>query len=286
MVNSVDVSYRPGAMPRALNEREVLYRKLVDGTLKTPDTWEVALSAGADKRETFERLMADRHLGALAFLRNLRNMKAAGISDATLAGYATSLDVERVLPFRFVAAARAVPALEPMLESLMLRCLEGAEKLRGRTAIVIDNSGSMYGTGISQRSDMDRSDAACALAILLREVCAECFVVGFGNHAEIIAPRRGFALRDAIKAGPGGGTLTAKALALAAAEKYDRIIVVTDEQSHEAIGPPAKGARGYFINVATYQNGIGYGAWTHIDGWSEAVIDYIREAERSETQQD
>jgi len=29
--------------------------------------------------------------------------------------------------------------------------------------------------------------------------------------------------------------------------------------------------------VASAQNGVGYGAWTHIDGWSEAVIDYITE---------
>jgi hypothetical protein len=31
--------------------------------------------------------------------------------------------------------------------------------------------------------------------------------------------------------------------------------------------------------VASYKNGVGYGAWTHIDGWSELVIEYIRELE-------
>ena len=31
------------------------------------------------------------------------------------------------------------------------------------------------------------------------------------------------------------------------------------------------------------KNGVGYGAWAHIDGWSEAVIEYIREPERSGT---
>jgi 60 kDa SS-A/Ro ribonucleoprotein len=25
---------------------------------------------------------------------------------------------------------------------------------------------------------------------------------------------------------------------------------------------------------------VGYGQWTHIDGWSEAVVDYVRELER------
>lgn len=30
---------------------------------------------------------------------------------------------------------------------------------------------------------------------------------------------------------------------------------------------------------APYKHGIGYGAWTHIDGWSEAVLSYIGAAE-------
>lgn len=33
------------------------------------------------------------------------------------------------------------------------------------------------------------------------------------------------------------------------------------------------------INVASYRNGVGYGAWNHIDGWSEAVLSYLIELE-------
>jgi hypothetical protein len=33
--------------------------------------------------------------------------------------------------------------------------------------------------------------------------------------------------------------------------------------------------KGYVINVASNRNGVGYGQWIHIDGWSEAVVDYI-----------
>jgi 60 kDa SS-A/Ro ribonucleoprotein len=36
------------------------------------------------------------------------------------------------------------------------------------------------------------------------------------------------------------------------------------------------------INVASNRNGVGYGAWTHVDGWSEAVVDYIAELEAGE----
>jgi hypothetical protein len=42
---------------------------------------------------------------------------------------------------------------------------------------------------------------------------------------------------------------------------------------------PAPNGVGYVINVASARNGVGYGAWTHVDGWSEAVVDYIRSLE-------
>lgn len=266
-----------------LNTHERLYKRLVDGELVTPDTWEVALSDGADKKATFERLMAEKKLGALAFLRNLRNMTQAGISTSALAGYASALNVERVLPFRFIAAARAVPQLEPVLEPLMLKCLESQDKLPGRTVLMVDVSGSMDDR-ISGKSDLKRLDAACGLAILLRETCAEVVVCTFSHNLVGVPPRRGFALRDAVvNSQQHGGTYLGAALNALhanAQNTYDRIIVITDEQSADR--PSAPRGKGYVINVASHKNGVGYGAWNHIDGWSEAVIDYIREFEKSE----
>ena len=130
------------AKPGTKDQSET-WAQLMNGTLAAPDTWEVALSSGADKRETFERLMVERKLGALAFLRNLRNMVQAGVPNDTIRLYASTLDVSRVLPFRFLAAARAVPKLEPMLEVLMLRALAGRPKLAGPTAVLVDVSGSV-----------------------------------------------------------------------------------------------------------------------------------------------
>ena len=61
----------------------------------------------------------------------------------------------------------------------------------------------------------------------------------------------------------------------------DRVIVVTDEQSHDGIAAPWV-PRSYVVNVAPYQPGVGYrNGWNHIDGWSERVLDYIAETERA-----
>lgn len=270
---------RKEGVQRNLNERESLFLKLVNGTLETPDTWEVALSGGADKKETFERLMAEKKLGALAFLRNLRNMHGAGVAKETVAAYTEGLKVERVLPFRFITAARIVPQWEDVLEPLMMKCLESQDKLPGRTVLLVDVSGSMD-YQLSAKSDTTRMDAAMGLGVLVREVCENAEIFTFSDGVALIPPRHGFALRDAMKnSQPHRGTrLQAAVTAINAEVPYDRIIVITDEQAHDGAGTP-KGM-GYVVNVASNQHGVGYGAWTHVDGWSEAVIDYIRELER------
>ena len=66
---------------------------------------------------------ASSKLGALALLRNLRNMKEAGVDeDLVLAALRYDED-GRVLPFRFLAAARYAPQWEEALEQAMLKCV-------------------------------------------------------------------------------------------------------------------------------------------------------------------
>lgn len=259
-------------------EQAGVWKALAEGTLATPDTWEAALSGGADKRETWTRLMSERKLGALALLRNLRNMHAAGVDRALIREALAAMNVSRILPFRFIAAARHAPELEPDLEQAMFRAAAELPKLPGRTALVVDHSGSMTGAPVSRRSELDRFEAASALAILAREQCEDVVVIVFATTAAIVPARRGFALRDALAQGPSGGTNTEVAKKLADREGYDRVIIITDEQSHQTISAPQ--GRGYVVNVAPYEHGIGYGEWTHIDGWSEAVLAYIGAAER------
>ena len=132
---------------------------------------------------------------------------------------------------------------------------------------------------LSKRSEMQRTDAAYGLAVLVREIAERAAVYSFSDRVVEVPARRGFALRDAIDASQKhSGTLLGNAVeSLNKNERYDRLIVITDEQAHDTVRAP-KG-KGYVINVASYKNGVGYGKWTHIDGWSEAVIAYIRALE-------
>lgn len=275
-----DVLFMVHAKP-ANDEQAALWKRLVEGKLVEPDTWEVALSSGANKRETFERLLRDGKLGYLALLRNLRNMQQAGVDpslvfDALLAGAAKS----KALPFRYVAAARAVPAWEPKIDEAMQLALGSLDKLPGTTAVLIDTSPSMR-VPLSSKSDLTRMDAAFALAILLRGICADARVFAFSNTTAEVPARSGMALVDAIRqAVPSSGTLLGRAVAhvAKAVKNADRLIVFTDEESQDVV--PAPHCKGYMVNVATTKNGVGYGDWTSISGFSEAVVQYIAASER------
>jgi 60 kDa SS-A/Ro ribonucleoprotein len=261
--------------------QSALWKRLVEDQLATPDTWEVALSSGADKRQAWERLLSENKLGALALLRNLRNMAEVQVDEQAIRNALSRMKTERVLPFRFIAAARYAPQWEAELEQAMFRALqgqtsEGQARLPGKTVLLVDVSGSMDAQ-LSRRSEMRRNDAAYGLAVLLREIAEQVSIYSFSDELVLAPARRGFALRDALNASQlHNGTSLGKALG-GITEKYDRLIVITDEQSHDAVPNPK--ARGYVINVASYQNGVGYGRWTHIDGWSDSVIEYIRAAE-------
>lgn len=285
------------------DEQAALWKRVLDRTLATPDTWEVALSAGADKKATFERLIREHRLGYLALLRNLRNMTGAGVDIGLLReAVIARRGAERVLPFRYVAAARACPQLEPAIDQALSEAIAEMPVLPGRTAVLVDVSGSMNAR-LSARSDLTRMDAAATLASAL---AGDMRVFTFSNEVVEVPPRRGMAGVDVVvKSQPAGGTLLFEAVAeVGRRMTYDRMIVITDEQASQSVAMAAqqaafrsapslaarlfgKGAqepvvampeprgRGYVINVASNRNGVGYGPWTHIDGFSETVLRFI-----------
>lgn len=266
------------AHPKPADEEQAaLFKRVAERQLVTPDTWEVSLSGGSDKKETFERLIREGKLGYLALLRNLRNMMDAGcdrqlVSDAIVARKGAEL----VFPFRYVAAARACPQLEPVIDQALCEAVASGPRLSGVTAILVDVSGSMD-TKLSGKSDLTRLDAAAALASVVN---GDIRVFTFSERVVEVPPRRGMSGVDAvIRSQPHSGTYLGAAIDLINKQvPHDRLIVITDEQSHDRVTDPIA-KKAYMINVASAKNGIGYGKWVHVDGFSESVIRYIHESE-------
>ncbi len=279
------------------DEQAATWKKLVDGTLESPETWEVMLSSGKNKCQTFEQLIREEKLGYIALLRNLRNMVDSGVdkkivTDAILGGAKNS----RALPFRFITAARHAPDFEPQLDMAIQVAVADLPKCTGRTLLVVDISGSMA-QSLGGKTEISRIDAACGVAMIIREQCEDATIYATAgcDHArkhatEKVPPRHAFALRDAIvnlgvpgKLGGGGIFLVQCMNYIADHEKkpFDRVIVISDEQDCdvgvEASKAKKLGTHNYIVNVGSYKPALpvtGAG-WVRVSGFSERILDWI-----------
>lgn len=265
----------------ALTVHEKLYSDLIEGTLASPETWENRLSRGEDAKTVWTEMLEAKQLGALAFIRNFRNMDQAGVSKDLIREYSKTVKVERILPFQFITSARMNPMYEDILEAMMFRCLEGIPKRKGTTKVLVDISGSM-GERLSARGETTRLDVAYGLAILARELYEDVKICSFSHQVVQVPPRRGFALRDAIhNSQQHGGTYLGAAVETVTKTPSARLIVITDEQSHDRVGT-AKNTKGaYMINVAASNKTVAYGPWVSLTGWSEHILTYIDRYEES-----
>jgi len=292
--------------PRPKDQKtSALYKKILDNTLETPDTWEVALSTGKDKKESWERLISEKKLGALAFLRNLRNMEQVLVSPSVIRQGFNTINSKWLLPLNYLSSAKYAPRWEREIEELMFRGMKQTPKLPGYTIFVVDVSGSMHG-GISGKSEFDRLDVAGAMAMFASEVCERVSVyVTAGNdptrvhRTEIIPARRGFGLVEIIKKSMytmgGGGIFTRQCLEYIKEKENgvipDRIMIFSDSQDCDHPSrriPKPFGKRNYIIDVSAHAHGVNYdGLWTaEISGWSEHFIPFIASLEGINLQTD
>ena len=285
------------------DEQSALWKRVIDGQLAVSDTWEVAISAcgndNAKKAEAFTRLLTEKtkdgetgkefnKMGDLAFLRNLRKMKEVGVSDDLIRQSFRDRRWGWIIPYQFITAASHNPAFEDVLEEAMFKCLGEQEAIEDKVALLVDVSGSMN-AAISGKSEVNRYEVAASLAILLREVCNDVKLYTFDNYLRAVPPRRGFALRDAIRKEVGGGTNMWSAIREAGKERRNRVmVVITDEQTMDSGSfSDANADLLVIINVASYENGVGYGKGAvHINGWSDSVIAWLREYLKAEMKEE
>lgn len=177
-------------------------------------------------------------MGFMARLRNLRNFDEAGVSDAVAAGVAAGLADpaavarSRQLPMRFLAAYQAASSLRwaESLERALQASLSNVPALSGRTLILVDRSGSMFGR-LSRRATLTSADAAAIFGAGLALRAEEADLVQFGTDHQQVRVRRGDALLRVLDRFTNmGGTNTAKAVRKNY-RRHDRVVIVTDEQT-------------------------------------------------------
>jgi 60 kDa SS-A/Ro ribonucleoprotein len=152
--------------------------KLVKGTLEVSDTRETELSANGNTVESRKRLLKEEKLGALAFIRNLRNMMQCGIEHAELALYLEKLDFKKLFPFQVIQAADicikdcALNEKSTLYKVLDRKIHDSFDKFAklfdGKVAIGIDNSGSMDSV-INSKSKLMRDRMAAYYGVCLQE---------------------------------------------------------------------------------------------------------------------
>lgn len=287
--------------PKARDEYEQeLFKKVADRALKTPDTWEVALSGGADKKETWERLIAERKLGGMAMLRNLNNMKKASVDKKFINEGLNNLNGTMLLPLDFLKAARMAPDFTSQISDAMVNSYKNLPKLPGKTLFIVDVSGSM-GRITSAGTRFSRLDQAAAMAMLAANQCEDFELVltagsdaqRKGQHEWIQYPKKGFDLCKTIGARldyssgkflGGGGIFTRQCLEWCQENfkdmEFDRIIVFSDSQDCDYADkriPNPFAKNNYIVDVSSHQHGVNYkGKWTaEITGWSEHFLTYI-----------
>ncbi|MBF9073683.1 TROVE domain-containing protein [Streptacidiphilus fuscans] len=200
-------------------------------------TWEMLAGwlQGPMDRDAWETVIPS--MGYAALLRNLRNFDEAGVSDEVAQAVATKLaDREQVgrsrqFPFRFLAAYKHAPSVRWSwpLEQALGHSLANVPALKGRTLVLVDRSGSMFG-GISEKTQLNRADSAAVFGVAVALRAEQADLVQFGSsHSTVPLARGESVLRVLERFGSLGGTNTAEAVR-AYYRGHDRVLIITDEQ--------------------------------------------------------
>jgi hypothetical protein len=275
-------------------------------------TWEVAISHFGNKAEVWNAL----DLPFMAGLRNLRNLLETGAYQALDSVVEKLKDEKAVLkskqfPFRFYSAYREVSSLSNVsreYQQKVLRALEIAlflsvknlPKLDGRTAIIVDTSGSMHNS-ISKNSVVEYIDIATLMGSIARYVSDESLVVAFGTTAKVVPLSRDSGIlknMETIKnTDVGHATYVEEALKLLEKNDYvpDRILLFSDMQVYsegymssvvESVNrylAKNKTTKFYSFDLAGYGTAIQPAQKQRVflfSGWSEKMLEYIAMAEK------
>jgi hypothetical protein len=192
--------------PKPTEKNKVALEKLINGTLTSIDTWEKELTQAGQvaksaeeksklKAEAWQKLIKERKIGYFALLRNLRNVieQAPNLVDDAIELLIDEKLISKslVLPFRFLTAYKEIEAMGNTEAKKVIKALNKAidiscknvPQFDGKTAVILDCSGSM--TGSSMRSTSPADIGALFAALMLKYNDADLIL--FSDNAKYLS---------------------------------------------------------------------------------------------------
>lgn len=305
-----------------------LIKKILSDDLKVAETWETKLSKEGNTSESWEYLINNNKLGYMAALRNMRNILQSNPNAKTVDKlYALLEDKEKVkksklLPFRFYTAYNELSNSHytssrtfDVLETAIEHSCENIEKIKGKTLIAVDVSGSMsWDGGRYRHSDKTITkvlpvEIASVMAAIAHKICEDAIVVAFDTscYKKNLSTKNGIiANAKSIKC-DGGGTNISLPIEyiLRIKIKVDRIIMLSDNEINSGFdnGRFIRGSETLCQRLLNdYRNTVNKDVWFHgidiegygtqqfkgnkvniISGWSEKVLSFINLTETGTT---
>lgn len=292
------------------SEQEKLFKDIMNDTLPVAERWETELSAHGNNAESWEKLIAENKLGYMAALRNLRNIVNANPKNIDkvfeLLADKKAVLKSKQLPFRFFSAyremqnvAKAGSKVFDTLETAIEHSIENLPKLKGKTVIAIDTSGSMD-NNISAKSKVRCDDIAKLLAVMGAKMCEDVIVYNFDTSIEKLhySNRSGIISTAISIRSCGGGTNITLPLRVMLNNKIkaDRLIILSDNEINSGYRGYASSCQGYAdeyrlkVNPDLWVHAVdlqGYGTQQFVGkntniiaGWSEKLLEFIDLAEQ------
>lgn len=295
------------------SRQEELFRKVLDGKLETPVTWETQLSMYGNKKEVWERLIAEGRLGYMAMLRNLRNIIKSGAENLDKAlDFISNKDnvlKSKQMPFRFYSAYKMLKEeklgtskVYDALELAIRASVDNMPRLCGKTLIAADVSRSMTDQ-VSRNSIVTSADIAVLLMAIANYICDEAITTAFDTEFYIcpMASINGIISNaESVPINGGGTDITLPIQYLIDNHIYvDRIIILSDNEInrgwergswHSSV--PCQSVADQYrktVNPDVWIHAIdlqGYGTQQFIGkntniiaGWSERIMEFIPLAE-------
>ena len=247
--------------------------KLMNWTLESADTWEVEISKNGNTKEGWNRLLKEKKLGALATVRNLRNMLEVWVE--WLAEYLDTIKWSDVFPFQAIQALDMLAeanlsngAIHEVIMKHVKECFKFiSERYPWKLAIGVDVSGSMFGTSVSNLSKMDRAKMAVMYGMILKEITEWDLYLWSTQCAKVDTDDYNLVMKAASQI---SWWTYVSCFTNVVKGQYDNIIIITDEQVSDRLDNVAKQTVVWWIH--DYKNTIVSGNWvTYFTGYNDIM---------------